>query len=55
MQLEQTSRNVVYHSVGLMLHVSMLFLLAIPKSLSFLKEFLYTLVNTIVPCAHIEL
>ena len=34
--------NVAYHSVELLLLVSMLFLLAIPKSLSILKEF-YTL------------
>ena len=34
--------NVVYHGVELLLLVSMLFLLAIPKSLLILKEFLYT-------------
>ena len=35
--------NVVHHGVELLLLVSMLFLLAIPKSLLILKEFLYTL------------
>ena len=35
--------NVVYHGVELLLLVSMLFPLAIPKSFSILKEFLYTL------------
>ena len=34
--------SVVHHGVELLLLVSMLFLLAIPKSLLFLKEFLYT-------------
>ena len=34
--------NVVYHGVELLLLVSMLFLLAIPKSFLILKEFLYT-------------
>ena len=34
--------NVVYHGVELLLLVSVLFLLAIPKSLLILKEFLYT-------------
>ena len=34
--------NVDYHGVELLLLVSMLFLLAIPKSLSILKEFFYT-------------
>ena len=34
--------NVVHHGVELLLLVSMLFLLAIPKSLLILKEFLYT-------------
>ena len=34
--------NVVHHSVELLLLVSTLFLLAIPKSLLLLKEFLYT-------------
>ena len=34
--------NVVHHVVELLLLVSMLFLLAIPKSLLILKEFLYT-------------
>ena len=34
--------NVVYHGVELLVLVSMLFLLAIPKSILFLKEFLYT-------------
>ena len=33
--------NVVYHGVELLLLVSMLILLAIPKSFSILKEFLY--------------
>ena len=33
--------NVVHHGVELLLLVSMLFLLAIPKSLLILKEFLY--------------
>ena len=35
--------NVVRHGVGLLLLVSMLSLLAIPKSLLFLKEVLYTI------------
>ena len=34
--------NVVHHGVELLLLVSMLFLLAIPRSLLILKEFLYT-------------
>ena len=34
--------NVVHHGVELLLLVSMLFLLAIPKSFLILKEFLYT-------------
>ena len=34
--------NVVHHGVELLLLVSMLFLLAIPKSIIILKEFLYT-------------
>ena len=34
--------NVVHHGVELLLLVSMLFLLAIPKSLLILKEFIYT-------------
>ena len=34
--------NVVHHGVELLLLVSILFLLAIPKSLLILKEFLYT-------------
>ena len=34
--------NAAYHGVELLLLVSMLFLLAIPKSLLILKEFLYT-------------
>ena len=34
--------NVVHHGVEVLLLVSMLFLLAIPKSLLILKEFLYT-------------
>ena len=34
--------NVVHHGVELLLLVSMLFLLAIPKSLLILKEYLYT-------------
>ena len=34
--------NVVHDGVQLLLLVSMLFLLAIPKSLLILKEFLYT-------------
>ena len=34
--------NVVHHGVELLLLVSMLFLLAIPKSLLILKEFVYT-------------
>ena len=34
--------NVVHHGVELLLLDSMLFLLAIPKSLLILKEFLYT-------------
>ena len=34
--------NVVHHGVELLLLVSVLFLLAIPKSLLILKEFLYT-------------
>ena len=34
--------NVVHHGVELLLLVSMLFLLAIPKSLLILQEFLYT-------------
>ena len=38
--------NVVHHGVELLLLVSMLFLLAIPKSLLILKEF-YTLVGTV--------
>ena len=36
--------NVVHHGVELLLLVSMLFLLAIPKSRLILKEFLYTCV-----------
>ena len=40
--------NVVHHGVELLLLVSMLFLLAIPKSLSILKEFLYTIYIYIV-------
>ena len=35
--------NVVYHGVEVLLLVSMLFLLAIPKSLLILMEFLYIL------------
>ena len=35
-------RNVVYHGVELLLLVSVLFLLAIPKTILILKEFLYT-------------
>ena len=35
--------NVIHHGVELLLLVSMLFLLAIPKSLLILKEFLYTI------------
>ena len=35
-------KNVVYHGVEVLLLVSMPFLLAIPKSLLTLKEFLYT-------------
>ena len=35
--------SVVHHGVKLLLFVSMLFLLAIPKSLLILKEFLYTM------------
>ena len=35
-------RNVVHHGVYLLLLVSMLILLAIPKSFFILKEFLYT-------------
>ena len=38
----QVHGNVVHHDVELLLLVSMLFLLAIPKSLLSLKEFLYT-------------
>ena len=34
--------NVVHHGVELLLLVSILFLLAIPKSLLILKEFLHT-------------
>ena len=34
--------NMVHHGVELLLLVSMLFLLAIPKFLLILKEFLYT-------------
>ena len=34
--------NVVHHGVELLLLVSMLFLLAIPKSLLILKDFSYT-------------
>ena len=40
--------NVVHHGVELLLLVSMLFLLAIPKSLLILKEFLYT---SIISCS----
>ena len=36
--------NVVHHGVELLLLVSMLFLLAIPKSSLILKELLYTIV-----------
>ena len=39
--------NVVHRDVELLLLVSMLFLLAIPKSLLILKEFLYTIVCTV--------
>ena len=39
--------NVAYHSVELLLLVSVLFLLAIPKSLSILEEFFYALVCTV--------
>ena len=35
-------KNVVYHGVEVLLLVSMLFLLAIPKFLLILKKFLYT-------------
>ena len=38
--------NVVHHGVELLLLVSMLFLLAISKSLLILKEFLYTCICT---------
>ena len=38
--------NVVHRGVELLLLVSMLFLLAIPKSLLILKEFLYTSILT---------
>ena len=41
--------NVVHHGVELLLLVSMLFLLAIPKSLLILKEF-HTLVCTVFAC-----
>ena len=34
--------NVIHHGVELLLLVSILFLLVIPKSLLILKEFLYT-------------
>ena len=34
--------NVVHHGVELLLHFPILFLLAIPKSVLILKEFLYT-------------
>ena len=34
--------NVVHHGVEILLLASLLFLLAIPKSLLILKEFLYT-------------
>ena len=34
--------NVVHHGIELLLLVSMLFLLAIPKSLLILKEYFYT-------------
>ena len=34
-------RNVVYHGVELLLLVSMLFLLAIPRSLLVLKDFIH--------------
>ena len=37
--------NVVHHGVEVLLLVSMLFLLAIPKSLFILKEFLYTIIH----------
>ena len=40
--------NVVHHGVQVLLLVSMLFLLAIPKSLLILKEVLYTSVSVIV-------
>ena len=38
--------NVVHHGVELLLLVSMIFLLAIPKSFLTLKEFLYTSYNS---------
>ena len=41
--------NVVHHGVELLLLVSMLFLLAIPKSLLILKEFLNTSCITACP------
>ena len=40
--MEQTYGNVVYHGVELLLLVSMLLLLAIPKSILNLKKFLCT-------------
>ena len=43
--LDEIHGNVAYHGVELLLLVSMLFLLAIPKSLSILKESLYTSVT----------
>ena len=49
--------NVVHHGVELLLLVSMLFLLAIPKSLLILKEFLYTctIYCTVMYCQYLFL
>ena len=42
--------NLVHHDVELLLFVSMLSLLAISKSLSILKEFLYTILKLLCMC-----
>ena len=46
--------NVVHHGVEVLLLVSMLFLLAIPKALLILKEFLYTIILVLLPTKHLR-
>ena len=46
--------NVVHHGVELLLLVSILFLLPLPKSLLILKEFLYTSNNSNIKLTHAQ-